>query len=295
MMRNQMREMDSLFDPFGMMGGQGVEDRRNRTPREQMIDDDVPTGSNSRQNRRSTQDRASIAVRDPMASMMEPFGFGFGGSLFGGLMRQMEQMQSRGLNDRNCHVYSQSTVISMKPGRDGRQEIYEATESVRKAGDVKETRRSLRDLGRGVEKMEIGHHIGERGHVIEKRRDQTTGGQVLENQEFIGLKEDDAEKFDREWSRATGRALSGERYFLDDDSEAGPQLAIEGSRSHRRSVNTSPYSRRPLIREQINISINSSIRRREKPKSRTVRVEEPQEDTPKKKASKNGPVIVELE
>jgi len=130
-----------------------------------------------------------MVARDPMTSMMQSFGFGGGlfGGLFGGFMRQMEQMQSQALNDPNCHVYSQSTVISMKPGQGGRPEYYEATESMRKAGDVKETRRSVRDTERGLEKMEIGHHIGQRGHVIEKRRDRTTGGQIMENQEFIGL------------------------------------------------------------------------------------------------------------
>lgn len=146
-------------------------------------------GTHFRHSRRAENRHSALVQRDPMASMMESFGFGFGGGLFGGLMRQMEQMQQQAINDPNAHVFSQSTVISMRPGQDGRPEVYEATESVRKAGEVKETRRTVRDTGRGMEKMEIGHHIGNRGHVIEKRRDRTTGGQILENQEFIGLNE----------------------------------------------------------------------------------------------------------
>jgi len=43
-----------------------------------------------------------------------------------------------------------------------------------------------RDSETGLEKMAIGHHINERGHVIEKSRNRRTGDQD-ENQEFINL------------------------------------------------------------------------------------------------------------
>lgn len=105
------------------------------------------------------------------------------------MMEQMGQMQHHMVNDPNSHVFTQSTVVSIAPGADGRPVVYEATDSVRKAGDVKETRRSVRDGARGEERMSIGHHIGDRGHVIEKRRDKNSGGRIVEQQEFIGLKE----------------------------------------------------------------------------------------------------------
>ena len=51
---------------------------------------------------------------------------------------------------------------------------------------VRETRRAVRDSERGIEKMAIGHHIHDRGHVIERKRDARTGEQE-ENQELINL------------------------------------------------------------------------------------------------------------
>ena len=51
---------------------------------------------------------------------------------------------------------------------------------------VKETRRTVRDSERGVEKIAVGHHINDRGHVIERSR---VNGQMSENQEYINLDE----------------------------------------------------------------------------------------------------------
>ena len=51
---------------------------------------------------------------------------------------------------------------------------------------VRETRRAVRDSSRGIEKMAIGHHIQDRAHVIERKRDAHTGEQE-ENQELINL------------------------------------------------------------------------------------------------------------
>ena len=51
---------------------------------------------------------------------------------------------------------------------------------------MRETRRAVRDSSRGIEKMAIGHHIRDRAHVIERKRDAHTGEQE-ENQELINL------------------------------------------------------------------------------------------------------------
>lgn len=48
-------------------------------------------------------------------------------------------------------------------------------------------RKTVRDSRNGLEKMSIGHHIGDRGHVIEKQRSRD--GKILENQEFHNLDE----------------------------------------------------------------------------------------------------------
>jgi myeloid leukemia factor 1 len=248
MMQQQMRDLDSMMmDPFGMMNGRFAMNDGRRGARQQMIDD-----GNQRHMQHQQQQQAMIP------SFMDPFGgaFGFGGSLLGGMMNQMQQMQAQAFANPDSHVYTQSTMISMAPGQDGRTQVYERTESVRKQGDVKETRRSVRDSARGVEKMEIGHHIGNRGHVIQKRRDRATGGQILEQQEFIGLNQDDAERFDQEWTHATRRGTSGGNYFLDEQSHAGPHLAIEDDRRSR------SHHTGPVIEEIPNTDAEESGRSR---------------------------------
>ncbi|XP_020801155.1 myeloid leukemia factor isoform X3 [Drosophila serrata] len=100
--------------------------------------------------------------------------------------------------------YCQSTVMTMSSGPDGRPQIYQASTSTKTGpGGVRETRKTVQDSRTGVKKMAIGHHIGERAHIIEKEQDMRSG-QLEERQEFINLEEEEAEQFDREFtSRAT--------------------------------------------------------------------------------------------
>lgn len=50
--------------------------------------------------------------------------------------------------------------------------------------------------------MAIGHHIGERAHIIEREQNYHSGDQE-ERQDFINLDEDEAENFNREWETKT--------------------------------------------------------------------------------------------
>lgn len=87
----------------------------------------------------------------------------------------------------------------MSSGPDGRPQIYQATSSTKTGpGGIRETRRTVQDSVNGVKKMAIGHHIGDRAHIIEKEQDLRSG-QLEEHQEFINLEEDEAEEFDREF------------------------------------------------------------------------------------------------
>ena len=56
--------------------------------------------------------------------------------------------------------------------------------------------------------MAVGHHLGDRGHVIERAQNMRTGQQE-ENQNFIGLTENDGVSFNEEWARATGGGNAG--------------------------------------------------------------------------------------
>lgn len=126
-------------------------------------------------------------------------------------MPSMDQMAQGG----NCHMYSSSSVMTMTTGPDGKPQVYQATSSTTGVpGGVRETRRTISDSRTGTRKMAIGHHIGERSHIIER---ESTTGNLEERQEFINLEEDQAAQFDREFRQRTqgmgnrGRSLDYRR------------------------------------------------------------------------------------
>ena len=53
---------------------------------------------------------------------------------------------------------------------------------------MKEVRQSVRDSEKGIEKIAVAHHIGDRSHTIKKERDRRTGD-MNEEQELINLDE----------------------------------------------------------------------------------------------------------
>lgn len=54
--------------------------------------------------------------------------------------------------------------------------------------------------------MSIGHHIGERGHIIERERNYHSGQQE-ERQDFINLEEEQAQDFDREFTQRSRQGM----------------------------------------------------------------------------------------
>lgn len=50
----------------------------------------------------------------------------------------------------------------------------------------------------------LGHHIGERAHIIEREQNLHSGDQE-ERQDFINIEEDEAEDFNREWETKANR------------------------------------------------------------------------------------------
>lgn len=94
-----------------------------------------------------------------------------------------------------CHSFTSSSVMTMSNGGDGRPQVYQETSSMRVGpGGIKETKKTVSDSRSGTKKMAIGHHIGERAHIIERQQNLRTGDQE-ENQEFINLEEGKAFKF----------------------------------------------------------------------------------------------------
>lgn len=127
--------------------------------------------------------------------------------------------------------YSSSSVVSvMSSGTDGRPQVYHETSSVRKGPNgIKETRRTVQDSATGKKQMAIGHHIGEKAHVIEKEQNLRTG-QREEREDFINLDESETEEFERSFQQNARQMITGgnrQRCQIEEISSEPPLLAIQ--------------------------------------------------------------------
>jgi myeloid leukemia factor 1 len=155
-----------------------------------------------------------------LATRNDPFGdpFGnFGGSLMAQHRQQMQnpfalmdQMMGRNMNgfnqmmnmtnngDGNSAVYSSSSVMTYSNKGDGAPKVYQASSQVRQGpGGVKETRQMLRDSEKGIEKVAVGHHIGDRAHVIERKK--MNGGDMEEIVNLENLDDTEVPEFNKEF------------------------------------------------------------------------------------------------
>ncbi|XP_068021935.1 myeloid leukemia factor 1 isoform X2 [Melanerpes formicivorus] len=144
----------------------------------------------------------------------------------------------------DAHTFSSSSVMTYSKVGDEPPKVFQASAQTRTApGGVKETRRALRDSESGVEKMAIGHHLRERGHVIKKSKNSRTGDEEM-NQEFINLDETEAQTFDEEWQKEimkfkpsrSGGHLEAPKYRSIHHVPKEKPLAIKASREPRASM-----------------------------------------------------------
>ncbi|XP_063243826.1 myeloid leukemia factor isoform X3 [Bacillus rossius redtenbacheri] len=209
----------------------------------------------------------SSMMGDPF-SMMSSMGLGFpalGSSVMPAAQRRQQggggshllpigfpsmggMMQSFGpLGGANCHTFSQNTVMTMTSGPDGRPQVFQASSSTRTApGGVKETKKTLCDSRTGTKKMAIGHHIGERAHIME-REQNLVSGERDEREELINLDEDEAEAFNQEFEhksrqyvRGALTAGGGGRLPRQRDLPALPALPPASGRVRARDTHRSP-------------------------------------------------------
>ncbi|KAJ8354950.1 hypothetical protein SKAU_G00225170 [Synaphobranchus kaupii] len=153
------------------------------------------------------------APRSPhlQAGAMAPYGMmGMGGGfldmfgMMGGMMENMDRMSG------SLAVYQQTSELRTAPG------------------GIRETRQAMRDSESGLERLAIGHHIWDRGHVMERSRNRNTGDRE-ERQDFINLEESEAAAFDEEWRREAGRYPPPNARGLDYDTPHLPlALAMTG-------------------------------------------------------------------
>ncbi|XP_034247569.1 myeloid leukemia factor 2 isoform X2 [Thrips palmi] len=223
-----MRTMDNMInsmfnDPFGMMNGLMGGHR-------------VPGHAHQRVRSNPNQ----MTQLSPMGQMnqMSPFGGMFGGGLFGGgmmgggmlgfpPMNNLFDNMSSFSNDPNCHSFSSSTVMTMSSGPNGQPQVYQASSTTRSApGGIKETKKTVCDSRSGVKKMAIGHHIGDRAHIIEREKNVYTGKQE-QRVDLVNLDEDEAPVFNREWEEKTGTVGVGAvTYGRSNGSRYQDQLAL---------------------------------------------------------------------
>ncbi len=187
--RRHMQRMQSMFDP-GFMAIEGPQQGHRNL--------EVDHG------RRGHRSGHTHALQ-PFGMSADPFGMGFG-NMFGQMQSMMSNMH-QGFEDMsnnpNVHSYSQSSYTSFSSAGGGPPKVYQATSSTRKApGGVKETRRSVRDSEAGLEKMAVGHHLGERAHIVSRSKNTRTQ-EMEEQQDFNNLDETEADSFNQEWRQRT--------------------------------------------------------------------------------------------
>merc|ERR1712119_184844 len=131
---------------------------------------------------------------------------------------------------RMADPFSHSSVMTYSNDGKSKPKYYQATSTTRTApGQMKETRKTVRDSSRDLQKMSIGHHLGNRGRIVERRR---LRGEDEEHRNFVGMHgEDEFEQFDNEWrNKASG--------FLDypagmSDNRMSGQLGLPSNDARR--------------------------------------------------------------
>lgn len=95
----------------------------------------------------------------------------------------------RGFDPYNAHApvfgMSAMNVTQISCGPDGRPHIVQTHNERRMGpGGIFQTKKALRDPERGIEKMQVGYFIGDRGEIIERRLDPSTGQYQQEIQRY---------------------------------------------------------------------------------------------------------------
>jgi len=177
-------------------------------------------------------------------------------------MRNMGTMSQMAANNGNAYSYQSSNMMTYRMGSDGQPQVYQASSSQRTApGGVRETRKSELDSTSGMQRMAIGHHLGERGHVVERARNRRTGEEE-ELQDYVNLEESQADQFQQEWNQRT-------RAFGRGNAIGGRLTPYDESRSHRNARHGATNS--PLAIEGTSVPDNSRTRRREREQTGKVK------------------------
>ncbi|XP_042562706.1 myeloid leukemia factor 1-like [Clupea harengus] len=145
-----------------------------------------------------------------------------------GMRSRMDDMHRNFENlstDSNTHSFSSSSISTYSKVGNEPPKVFQAHSQTRRApGGVCETQRTLKDSESGLEKMSMGHHIQDRGHVVEKKRNHKTGEREF-NQDFQNMDESEAQDFDNEWQKEVSKF-----------QPVAPLAQLEGSKPRNRTV-----------------------------------------------------------
>ncbi|XP_013860702.1 myeloid leukemia factor 1 isoform X2 [Austrofundulus limnaeus] len=175
---------------------------------------------------------SSLALRNEHRDVMQnPF------SVFDNMManvrNRMEDMNRNFENrstDSNTHSFSSSSVMTYSKVGNEPPKVFKAVSSTLRApGGIKETHQAVKDSESGMEKMKIGHHIKDKGHVVEKKYNKKTGEKEL-NQDFQNMDESEAQSFYDEWQQEVSRFQPSHRMpsLREPPPRAAHQAALPG-------------------------------------------------------------------
>ncbi|XP_038154478.1 myeloid leukemia factor 1 isoform X2 [Cyprinodon tularosa] len=206
--RDHMRQMMRSFsEPFGASSMPSITDGRNR--RRNVAESPSSSLSLRNQHREISQSLLPFGSIESTDMMQNPF------SMFGSVMNsvrnRMEEVNRNFENlsaDSNTHSFRSSSIMTYSKVGNEPPKVFQATSQTRCApGGIKETRQALKDSESGLEKMKIGHHIKDKGHVVEKKCNKKTGEREF-NQDFQNMDESEAQSFDEEWQQAVSKFQS---------------------------------------------------------------------------------------
>ncbi|XP_012723524.2 myeloid leukemia factor 1 isoform X1 [Fundulus heteroclitus] len=206
--REHMRQMMRSFsEPFGAPLMPSITDGRNRG-REAA---EYPSSSPTLRNEHRDMSRSLLPLGSAGSTELTQNPFSMFDSMMSNMRHRMEEMNRNFENvsaDSDTHAFRSSSVMTYSKVGNEPPKVFQATSSTRCApGGIKETRQAIKDSESGLEKMKIGHHIKDRGHVVEKKHNRKTGEKEF-NQDFQNMDESEAQSFDDEWQEEVSRFQS---------------------------------------------------------------------------------------
>ncbi|XP_077466790.1 myeloid leukemia factor 1 isoform X1 [Stigmatopora argus] len=256
--RDHMRQvMRSFSEPMGGTFTPSITDGRSRG--HDPLDPPTLRGNHRSTWRKPTQTRGELANSTQEGrnqavrtrnfrtdTAMTPFGMfdNFVTNMRGRMDGMHKNLETMG-TDANTHTFSSSSVMTYSKVGNDPPKVFQASSSTRRGpGGVKETMRALKDSESGMEKMSIGHHIQDRGHVVEKKMNKKTGDKEF-IQDFQNIDESEAQSFDEEWQKELSKfkpPVSMPR-LEPPHHHRGQSAALTGSaRTHREHPKSKPKS-----------------------------------------------------